>query len=55
MTALVHDRAVLENPDLVKTVTAAARLANPRRCAGVMRRALRHDGKHTTPVVSLAR
>ena len=27
MTALVHDRAVLENPDLVKTVTAAARLA----------------------------
>ncbi len=27
MTALVHDRAVLDNPDLVKTVTAAARLA----------------------------
>jgi class 3 adenylate cyclase len=27
MTALVHDRAVLENPDLVKTVTAAVRLA----------------------------
>lgn len=27
MTALVHDRAVLENPDLVKTVTAAFRLA----------------------------
>src|SRR5215510_13146785 len=27
MTALVHDRAVLENPDLVKTVTAALRLA----------------------------
>ena len=27
MTALVHDRAVLKNPDLVKTVTAAARLA----------------------------
>jgi class 3 adenylate cyclase len=27
MTALVHDRAVLDNPDLVKTVTAAVRLA----------------------------
>jgi class 3 adenylate cyclase len=27
MTALVHDRAVLEKPDLVKTVTAAVRLA----------------------------
>ncbi len=27
MTALVHDRAVLDNPDLVKTVTAAARMA----------------------------
>jgi class 3 adenylate cyclase len=27
MTALVHDRAVLESPDLVKTVTAAVRLA----------------------------
>jgi len=27
MTALVHDRAVLANPDLVKTVTAAATLA----------------------------
>jgi class 3 adenylate cyclase len=27
MTALVHDPAVLENPDLVKTVTAAVRLA----------------------------
>ena len=27
MTALVHDRAVLDNPDLVKTVTAAIRLA----------------------------
>jgi class 3 adenylate cyclase len=27
MAALVHDRAVLENPDLVKTVTAAVRLA----------------------------
>jgi len=27
MTALVHDRAVLKNPDLVKTVTAAVRLA----------------------------
>src|SRR4029453_16134362 len=27
MTALVHDRAVLKNPDLVKTVTAALRLA----------------------------
>ncbi len=27
MTALVHDRAVLANPDLVKTVTAAAKLA----------------------------
>ena len=27
MTALVHDRAVLDNPNLVKTVTAAARLA----------------------------
>jgi class 3 adenylate cyclase len=27
MTALVHNRAVLENPDLVKTVTAAVRLA----------------------------
>jgi class 3 adenylate cyclase len=27
MTALVHDRAVLQNPDLVKTVTAAARMA----------------------------
>lgn len=27
MTALVHDRAVLEHPDLVKTVTAAVRLA----------------------------
>jgi class 3 adenylate cyclase len=27
MTALVHARAVLDNPDLVKTVTAAARLA----------------------------
>ncbi len=27
MTALVHDRKVLENPDLVKTVTAAVRLA----------------------------
>jgi class 3 adenylate cyclase len=27
VTALVHDRAVLENPDLVKTVTAAVRLA----------------------------
>jgi class 3 adenylate cyclase len=27
MTALVHHRAVLGNPDLVKTVTAAARLA----------------------------
>ena len=27
MTALVHDRTVLDNPDLVKTVTAAARLA----------------------------
>ena len=27
MTALVHDRAVLDHPDLVKTVTAAARLA----------------------------
>jgi class 3 adenylate cyclase len=26
MTALVHDRAVLDNPDLVKTVTAAVRL-----------------------------
>jgi class 3 adenylate cyclase len=27
MTALVHDRAVLDNPDLVKTVTAAVKLA----------------------------
>jgi len=27
MTALVHDRSVLEHPDLVKTVTAAVRLA----------------------------
>jgi class 3 adenylate cyclase len=27
MTALVHDRAVLKSPDLVKTVTAALRLA----------------------------
>jgi len=27
MIALVHDRAVLDNPDLVKTVTAAVRLA----------------------------
>jgi class 3 adenylate cyclase len=27
MTALVHDRAVLKNPDLVRTVTAALRLA----------------------------
>jgi class 3 adenylate cyclase len=27
MTALVHDPAVLENPDLVKTVTAAVRLS----------------------------
>ena len=27
MTALVHDRAVLDKPDLVKTVTAAVRLA----------------------------
>jgi class 3 adenylate cyclase len=27
MTALVHDRAVLDNPDLVRTVTAAVRLA----------------------------
>jgi class 3 adenylate cyclase len=27
MTALVHDRKVLENPDLVKTVTVAVRLA----------------------------
>jgi len=27
MAALVHDRVVLENPDLVKTVTAAVRLA----------------------------
>ena len=27
MTALVHDRSVLDNPDLVKTVTAAVRLA----------------------------
>jgi class 3 adenylate cyclase len=27
MAALVHDRALLANPDLVKTVTAAARLA----------------------------
>ena len=27
MTALVHDRAVLAHPDLVKTVTAAAKLA----------------------------
>ena len=27
MTALVHDRTVLDNPDLVKTVTAAARMA----------------------------
>jgi class 3 adenylate cyclase len=27
MTALVHDPAVLENPDLVRTVTAAVRLA----------------------------
>jgi class 3 adenylate cyclase len=27
MTALVHDRAVLDNPDLVKTVIAAVRLA----------------------------
>jgi class 3 adenylate cyclase len=27
MTALVHDRAVLDNPNLVKTVTAAVRLA----------------------------
>jgi class 3 adenylate cyclase len=27
MAALVHDRAVLDNPDLVKTVTAAVRLA----------------------------
>jgi class 3 adenylate cyclase len=27
MTALVHDRAVLDDPDLVKTVTAAVRLA----------------------------
>jgi class 3 adenylate cyclase len=27
MTALVHDRKVLEHPDLVKTVTAAVRLA----------------------------
>jgi len=27
MTALVHDRAVLANPDLVRTVTAAAQLA----------------------------
>jgi class 3 adenylate cyclase len=27
MTALVHDRAVLDNPDLVKTVAAAVRLA----------------------------
>jgi class 3 adenylate cyclase len=27
MTALVHDRTVLKNPDLVKTVTAALRLA----------------------------
>jgi class 3 adenylate cyclase len=27
MTALVHDRGVLANPDLVKTVTAAAKLA----------------------------
>src|SRR5262245_31158784 len=27
MTALVHDRAVLANPDLVKTVTAAVQLA----------------------------
>src|SRR5262249_56093752 len=27
MTALVHDRAVLANPDLVRTVTAAVQLA----------------------------
>ena len=27
MTALVHDRSVLDNPDLVKTVTAAVKLA----------------------------
>ena len=27
MIALVHDRAVLDNPDLVKTVTAAVKLA----------------------------